>query len=79
VYNKYPVNCFEILLSFYDPEDITVMKSFSNEGVRVKVQKEHDAAGSAELFGAESHKLAVILDWKCEGSSRFLAAVRKSY
>lgn len=53
------------------------MKSFSDEGVRVKVQKERDAAGSAALLGAENHKLAVILDWKCEGSSRFLAVVGK--
>jgi hypothetical protein len=77
--NKYPVNCFEMLLSYLDPEDITAMKFFSGEGVRVKVQKESDAAGSAALLGAENHKMAVILDWKCEGSFRFLAEVRKPY
>lgn len=45
----------------------------------MKVQKECDAVRIAELLGVENHKLAVVLDWQCENSSRFLAEVRKSY
>jgi hypothetical protein len=56
-----------------------VMKFFSEKGVRIKIQKECDAERPAALLGTESHKLAVIFDWQCECSSRFLAQVRKSY
>jgi hypothetical protein len=68
-----------MLLYFSNPEDITVTKFFSEKGMRIKVQKECDSVQTAELLGVENHKLAVILDWQCEESSRFLAEVRKSY
>jgi hypothetical protein len=77
--NKYPVKCFKMLLYFYNPEDTRVMKFFPEKGVRIKVQKECDAVRPGALLGTENHKLAVILDWQCEGSSRLLAEVRKSY
>jgi hypothetical protein len=68
-----------MLLYFSNPVDITVVKFFSEKGVRIKVQKECDAVRTAELLGVENHKLAVILDWQCEDCSRFLAEVKKSY
>jgi hypothetical protein len=67
---------FKMLLYFTDPEDISAMKFFSEKGVRIKVQKERNAVGTAALLGMESHKMAVILHWQCEGGSRLLAQVR---
>jgi hypothetical protein len=55
------------------------MKFYSDEGVRVQVEKDRNAVGTAALLGTETQKLAVILDWKCEGSSGILAEVKESH
>jgi hypothetical protein len=68
-----------MLLYSSNPEDITVMKFFSEKGLRIKIQKARDAVRISELLGVGNHKLAVVLDWQCGDSSRFLAEVRKSY
>jgi hypothetical protein len=66
-----------MLFYFYNSEDIMIMKFFSEKGVRMKVQKKCDAVRAASLLGVDNHKLAVILDWQCTNSARFLIEVGK--
>jgi hypothetical protein len=67
----------EILLCFSNSEEIRIMKFFSEKGVRVKVQKKFEGVETASLLVVDNHNLAVVLDWQCEESARFLTEVSK--
>jgi hypothetical protein len=66
-----------MLLYFSNPEDIMIMKFFSEKGIRIKVQKKCQAVEAASLLAVDNHKLAVVLDWQSKDSARFLTEVSK--
>jgi len=54
-----------------------VMKFFSENGFRVKIQTECRSVNITNLLKVDEHKLGVVLVWKAEGSDRMLTEVSR--
>ncbi|KAJ4439288.1 hypothetical protein ANN_07409 [Periplaneta americana] len=61
--------------------DVLIAKLFSNRGLRVKIQYAGEPTDVASLLSVDMYKLAVFLDWQCEGSTAVLkeASERKLF
>ncbi|KAJ4439289.1 hypothetical protein ANN_07410 [Periplaneta americana] len=52
-----------------EEKDVQIAKFFSNRGVRVKIQRADEPTDVASLLSVDMYKLAVFVDWQCEGST----------
>ncbi|XP_069704780.1 ionotropic receptor 75a-like [Periplaneta americana] len=72
---------FAVAVTCNRSEDVLIAKFFSNTGIRVKIQYAGEPLDVASLLSVDMYKLAVFLDWQCEGSTAVLkeASERKLF